>query len=77
MDEKSSCGQVSTAVIDAVATELNVEPDELPEPLYSVVDPEALDMLFARQNTADGLIRFSYCGYQVTVESSGEVMIDD
>ncbi|WP_266081945.1 HalOD1 output domain-containing protein [Haladaptatus caseinilyticus] len=50
------------------------------EPLYEVIDPDALDALFAPQvdgsSRAVGNISFQYAGYWVTVSSDGAVEID-
>ncbi|WP_424004915.1 HalOD1 output domain-containing protein (plasmid) [Haloarcula salina] len=62
----------SEAVVEAVADAENVSPWELAPPLAYVVDPDALDSLFARPET-DGVVRFRYCGYTVSVLASGAV----
>lgn len=62
----------SQAVVEAVATAEDVSPRELSPPLAYVVDPDALDSLFDRPRT-DGVVRFRYCGYTVSVLASGSV----
>lgn len=71
------CGstQLSTAVVEAVAEETSTAALRLPEPLHDVIDPEALDRLFADRST-DGCVRFTYCGYKVTAYSDGIVEVD-
>lgn len=74
----------SQAVVEAIATIEGVPPCELGppeyEPLHAVLDPEALDALFAGR--ADGTSRprgsvsFAYCGYAITVDQYGTVTID-
>jgi hypothetical protein len=58
----------STTVVEAVAAATETDPNEL-EPLYSAVDPDALDALFADTGTrrAAGHIEFTYCGFAVVV----------
>ncbi|WP_227357339.1 HalOD1 output domain-containing protein [Haladaptatus salinisoli] len=67
--------RVVTAVTDAADT----SPDEL-GPLYAVVDPEALDRLFAPttqgDTRTDGHVTFAYAGYQVTVTSDCMIELD-
>lgn len=63
---------LSNAVIEAVAEAEGVDPSELSEPMFSVIDPDALDTLF---QTANGTLTFSYHGYVVTVEARGEVTV--
>ncbi|MFC6722438.1 HalOD1 output domain-containing protein [Halobacteriaceae archaeon SHR40] len=60
----------SEAVIGTVATAEGVDPSQLLTPLYTFVDPDALDSLF---RTGGGSVQFSYCGYWITVDASGTV----
>ncbi len=70
---------VAVAVVTAVARHANADEMALP-PLSEVVDPDALDRLFA--GSADGPrgghveVGFEYCGVQVVVEGEGTVSID-
>lgn len=64
-------------MLDAVARATGVDPAALP-PLYDVVDPDALDALFAPTvGDADGRsgihVRFTYVGLDVVVRGDGEV----
>jgi len=69
----------SEAVLNRVAEAEGVEPSELDTPLYAVIDPDALDMLFWSDNdgpTRDtGEVRFEYSGYKVTVSATGDVSV--
>lgn len=62
----------SEGIIEALAEETDTDPLALP-PLYETIDPEALDRLFADRD--DGTVTFSYCGYAVTVQHNGEVIV--
>ncbi|SIR82806.1 HalOD1 output domain-containing protein [Natronorubrum thiooxidans] len=72
---------VSFDVIAAVAEQEGVDPMEIEPPeydaLYDVINPEALDMLFAPREDgskrANGSVEFPFCGYQIIVDSSGKV----
>jgi hypothetical protein len=66
---------VSRAVIDAVAAVEGTPPTELP-PLYDVVDPDALDKVFAGKASL-GKVMFNYNSYEITVEADGYVAIED
>lgn len=72
---------VSEAVVEAVADAENISASDVRPPLYEVIDPDALDDLFAaRFSTVDrtnGRIVFPYCGYEVTVYGNGEVTVGD
>jgi len=76
---------LSEAVVTAVSTASGTEPapDTSPgaggglDPLYSVIDPEALDSLFhhADSGGAAGRVTFRYHGYAVTVHSEGRISL--
>lgn len=70
----------STKVVRAVAAYEGVAPSEFDEPLYDVIDLEALDSLFTERpngaSRADGHVAFTYGDYQVTVSSDGRVDVD-
>ena len=67
----------STKVIVTVAEREGVDPCELDQPLYDVVNPDSLDALFTPTSNAavrrGGHVEFTYCGYDVTVKSDGHV----
>ncbi|GAB7018066.1 HalOD1 output domain-containing protein [Halostagnicola bangensis] len=72
---------MSQAVVEAVANEEGVPPAELCppeyEPLHAVINPEALDTLFAPRSNGcprpEGTVTFTYCGYDITIESDRTV----
>ena len=68
---------LSREVVETVAALKNTEPTELQQPLYEVIDPDALDALFTpkRDRTArrGGEIQFMYCGYSVRITPNGDV----
>lgn len=69
-DVRASVEPVSTTVVDAVAAAAGKEPHEL-EPLYHVLDPDALDGIFEDTGTPGthrvGRVEFTYCGFEVAV----------
>ncbi|WP_227377700.1 HalOD1 output domain-containing protein [Haladaptatus halobius] len=77
---------LSAAVIQAVAAFANISPivtdrnegDTVLKPLYEAIDPDALDALFHTMKDeapTPGVVEFMYCGYEVTVTSTGVVMV--
>lgn len=69
----------SMEVIEAVATRSGVAPVDLPERLYDVIDPDALDGLLTLPNSDAGRpisVEFTYCGYHITVNSDGRIALD-
>ena len=68
---------LSMVVIEAVADQRGVEPLELPEKLYDVIDPESLDSLFTSGTMTDGTVSFSFCGHRVTVTADGDVSVEE
>jgi hypothetical protein len=83
----SSNESLSEGVIAAVSAVSDTSPipdthseDEQPlDPLYTVIDPEALDSVFrGSDHDADrtsGWITFDYHGYEVTVHSEGWISV--
>ena len=68
---------VTETVITAVADAKGVDPLEL-EPLYSAVDPDALNSLFsadAGSLESNLEVRFTMSGCQVVVRGDGEVVV--
>jgi hypothetical protein len=63
------------AVVQAVAAVRGVDPTELTEPLYDVVDPEALDALLASSN-GEMTVSFRYGGHVVRVTDDLSVFVD-
>ena len=82
----TSCDQVpSQKVIRAIAAAEGVPPEQLHPPTYeslhTVVDPEALDALFARRSDGaprpGGEVTFPFCDYDVTIERDGSVVLEE
>lgn len=74
----ASDGDVSVEVIERVAEVEDVDSIELPH-LYEVIDPDALDQVFATTPTGGregGQLTFSYHGYEITVSSDGYVSVE-
>jgi len=70
----------SELVIEAVADHADVDPLDLDVPLGEVVDPDALDAIFASRFNAgrnEGRVEFTYLGYRVTVVSEHERVFVD
>ena len=70
-------GDVSVAVVTAIATKRGVEPTELP-PLYESIDPDALDALFAPTRSGGprrGRLEFTYDGHEVAVDCGSDLEI--
>lgn len=72
-------GAVSYAVVEQVAKFKDEKPGALEPPLNDVIDPDALDSLFAPTGTSarDGTITFDYSGCRITVEDTGDIVVRD
>ncbi len=70
---------LSTTVTVAVADVAGVEPADIPEQLYDVVDPEALDKLFHPRDDGTprrgGRLSFSLYGHHVTIRGDGTITV--
>lgn len=67
---------MSEAVIDAVAALEGTPPTELTPPLNDVVDPEALDKVFAGKASL-GKVVFNYNRYEIRVDADSYVSVWD
>lgn len=76
-DREESCPP-SHRVVERVADEMGTEPTQL-EPLFSSIDPDALDKLFDdRTGAADrGVVEltFRYAGYRIVVAQDRSVEV--
>lgn len=74
----SQSEQPSSAVVVAIAEVIAEEPTDL-DPLYTIIDPDALNRLFgpARSPRLNGSVSFEYHGYQVTVKADGRGFISE
>lgn len=70
----------SSAVVQAVSTVADEDPLDI-EPLYDVVDPDALDTLFTQSQyyhgPPNGSIQFEYHSYTVVIKANGRGYICD
>lgn len=70
----------SEAVIGALFEVSRIDPLDA-EPLYDVVDPDALDSLFSptrySRRGITGSVHFDYLGYHVVIEADGQGYIYD
>lgn len=65
----------STEVVRVVAALADVPPEELPL-LTDVIDPDALNRLFAGKDNTTGKVVFQYYGYPIAVDDEGNVSLD-
>lgn len=76
----STTGNVSNAVVERVAAAEGVDPRELDVPLNEVIDPDALDSLFAPTSKGPrpvGKVTFAFCGHTVVVAGDRTVSLAD
>ncbi|MGQ3412919.1 HalOD1 output domain-containing protein [Natrinema sp. LN54] len=66
---------ISLRIVEALADATNTDAHEL-EPLYNVVDPEALDRLCGPDSSGGVRVEFEYDGVLVEVGSDGTVAVD-
>ena len=65
----------SETVLRAVAEAERTEPFALDPPLYSAVDPEALDEFVRSLNGGTGCLEFTYQGYEIRFRASDSLLI--
>lgn len=69
---------IGETIVEVVADLEGVDPSELTPPLYSVIDPDALESLFTSTDgdgPSHGHVSFRYHGYDVRVSSDGAIGI--
>jgi hypothetical protein len=66
---------ISTTVVEAVAAVEDTDPLDLDQPLFDVVDAEALDAVTA--SATDVSVEFEYQGHDIVVRSDGTVLVDE
>lgn len=71
-------GPTSVRVVTAIADREGVDPATLQPPLATVIDPTALDRLYATGNgeTAEAHVTFRYPGYVVEIDPDGDVNLE-
>ncbi|WP_139136143.1 HalOD1 output domain-containing protein [Haladaptatus sp. W1] len=78
-DQSRATGpSITVRIQEAIAARKHSEWSDCP-PLYDVIDPDALDRLFAPTQTGTerhGTVTFYYCDYQVTVNGDRTVDLD-
>lgn len=65
---------LSTSIIRGIATLDDVEPESV-DPLYSVIDPDALDALFKPGFSGRPRVEFQYNGCEVKVTGDRKIEI--
>lgn len=68
--------QASTTVVSALAAAENVNPIDLDVTLYDVIDPDALDALFANDIKESIVVEFGIGRYMVTVKGADHVLVE-
>jgi hypothetical protein len=76
-DYRDGHESVASAVVAKVAEQEGTDPTEIEPSLYEILDPDALNGLFAPtklgHGRSGGRVVFTYCGYEVTAFSDGHV----
>lgn len=70
----------SVAIVEAVADLEGADPADLEPSLAEVIDPDALDKLFADRHAGHdraGRVSLRYAGHDVVIHGDGRVVVDD
>lgn len=77
--ERAGCEETASEAVVSAVTELTGADPKTIEPLYSAVDPDALDALFAADRDGEDRsscrVAFTYCGCDVVVSGDGAVRV--
>ncbi|WP_231188652.1 HalOD1 output domain-containing protein [Haladaptatus sp. DYF46] len=77
--ENTDNESISTVIAETIANHKGVDPADI-EPLYTTIDSDALDALFAPRNDGSarttGQITFIHAGYEITVNSDRTITVE-
>ncbi|MFC7139044.1 HalOD1 output domain-containing protein [Halosimplex aquaticum] len=75
-DDRAEGTDLSVAVIESLAEAKGVTPIDIQQPLYDVVDPDALDRLFTDgEGSVSGRVVFEFDAHEITVHSDGDILV--
>lgn len=78
--DPNSEDQLAIVIVRSVATAANVDPLDLDQRLYEVIDPDALAQLFpefGERGGTSGRVAFDFCDHTVVVHSDGWIEVYD
>ncbi len=75
-EDESPNRSLSEQIIREVAAKEGVDPIELTPPLFAVIEPDALDALYANSDDRPE-ITFTWQGYTISADSEGRIQILD
>jgi len=70
---------ISLKIVDKVAEREGVQPEELNPPIHYAINTDALDSLYEASDSdrSPSRVEFVYNGYTVTVDSTGDVALEN
>ena len=68
---------LSEKIVTSVAETEGIDAADLHDPLYTAVNPDALEALFARPASENGVkhVTFQYHGYEITIDADRTISI--
>ncbi|ELY34215.1 HalOD1 output domain-containing protein [Halalkalicoccus jeotgali] len=67
--------EFTTAIIEAIAAAEDTDPMDLDVRISEVVDPDALNTLFASTSDRSGQFTFELAGYLICLSATGEITL--
>lgn len=67
---------LSTRIVEVVASEEGIEPSNVEEQLYEVIDADALKQTVESMEP-NGIVCFDYLGYRVYVAGDGDIKVSN
>jgi len=70
---------ISLKIVDKVAEREGVQPEELNPPIHYAINTDVLDSLYEASDSgrSPSRVEFVYNGYTVTVDSTGDVALEE
>ena len=66
---------LTTRIVEEVATDEGVAPDNIEHQLYEVIDADALTTIESME--PNGIVCFDYLGYRVYVAGDGDIKVSE
>jgi hypothetical protein len=73
----TSAPRLEAEIVERIAALEGIDPLDLEDRLYDVIDVDALAALTAGDRQSTSRVEFTYYGYTVAVDGTGSVSVDD
>lgn len=76
LDQRPGKDPLSTAILSEVAAREGVDPIDVSPPIYTVIDPDALEKLFSGGTGGFTSVEFTYADHRISIRGDDVVRIE-